>query len=289
MIAYNRRSWLDHLFAWKGSTLPNLLPRLILITLVAMGIHLLHSEGLARLALPTTFHTLLGLALSLLVAFRTNTAYDRFWEGRKAWGAIVNRSRNLVRQSQQTVADPAFARRIAQLVIVFIHAAKRHLWDDRDTPELERLVEAEEAAWLREAPGPAQRALLALGTEIQKARREGTIDGLDQQRLEGDVTMLMDQLGVCQRIKRTPIPLAYVLHLRRLLLIYCLSLPCALLDQKDWRDVLIVVMVSYGLLGIEQIGVEIEDPFEHTPNDLDLEAICGTIERDVRALSGLEK
>ena len=286
MIVYDRRSWLDHLFAWHGSTLPNLMPRLALVGGVAVGVHQLNASGLVKLALPMTFHTLLGVGLSLLVAFRTNTAYDRFWEGRKCWGAIVNRSRNLVRQSLHAVEDPAFARRVGVLVRAFVHGTKRNLWNEEGVPELARLLPAGEAARLEAAPGPAQRALAELGGEFSRARREGKISAEDQRRLEEDVTVLMDQLGACQRIKRTPIPFAYVLLLRRLLLIYCLSLPCALLDQKDWRDVLITLMVSFGLLGIEQIGVEIEDPFEHTLNDLDLEAICGTIERDVVGMVG---
>lgn len=266
--------------------LPAIAPRLGFILALSVVTNVLYELG-HRVVLSTGFHTLIGAALALLATFRTNAAYDRFWEGRKAWGAIVNRTRNLVRQVLSTVDDREAARRIARLTIAFVHGSRRHLWGEKTTSEAYLLLAEDEAAALEAPPGVPQRALLAIGDELGRLVRRGAMDSIDRSRIEEDVTSLIDQFGICQRIQRTPIPPSYTLQLRIMLLAYCLTLPAALVEPHGWTNLLLVLLVSASLLGIEEIGVQLENPFQHSVNDIDLRAISVTIERDLRALVDL--
>ena len=102
--------------------------------------------------------------------------------------------------------------------------------------------------------------------------------------VDQNVQLLVDYVGGCERIHKTPLPFAYVVHLRRALIIYCFTLPFALITVFDWWTVLVTFFLAYTLLGIEEIGVEIEDPFGQDDNDLPLDRFCTTIEKDLRAL-----
>ncbi|RYE82611.1 MAG: hypothetical protein EOO75_20440, partial [Myxococcales bacterium] len=205
-----RTSWLDHLRLQTGSVLPAIMPRLGFIFALSVATNVLYELGY-HVELATGFHTLIGAALALLATFRTNAAYDRFWEGRKAWGAIVNRTRNLVRQVITTTDDTEAIRRITLLTIAFVHGSRRHLWGEEKTTEAYLLLPEAEAAALEQAPGVPQRALLAIGVELRKLVQAGAIDTIDRSRMEEDVTSLIDQFGICQRIQRTPIPPSYTL------------------------------------------------------------------------------
>ena len=101
------------------------------------------------------------------------------------------------------------------------------------------------------------------------------------------INHMVDALGGCERILKTPIPLAYAIHLKQLLLLYCLSLPFQLVEDLGWGTGLIVALVSFTLFGIEEIGIEIENPFGHDPNDLPLDAICATMQRNIDDLVSL--
>jgi ion channel-forming bestrophin family protein len=285
MLQYDRRDWVRQLFTFRGSVLPMIAPKVIFISLLASALVWLEKRAHVP-ELPLAPFTVLGTALGLLLTFRTNSSYDRFWEGRKAWGCMVNRSRNLARQASVLFEEEAARLRMAGLIALFAHASKRQLWKEILVPEATRLVDERDAASLEGPPGPAVRVLVLIGEMITLGRKKGWLDSIDQERLEADVTWLIDQLGVCERIQKTPLPIGYALHLRRFLIFYCLAFTLALVDPLGWYAPLAVGFVAYAFLGIERVGIEIEDPFEHTPNDLDLEALSCTIERDVFSILG---
>jgi ion channel-forming bestrophin family protein len=267
MLNYDRRHWHRHLFTIKGSVLPYIFPRVIFFGLISAGeTWLVLFEHWKPF--PLAPFTVLGIALGLLLTLRTNASYDRFWEGRKAWGMIVNRSRNIARQWGALFKDPSEREFLAESIIGFCEAGKRQL------------------RGLAPKKG-ATRYLNDLSQHFLECRREGKLDSLDLQRLETDLTCLVDQLGCSERIQRTPIPIAYVLHTRRFLVAYCLCLPLALAEDFGWGTPFVLAFVAYSFLGIERIGVEIEDPFETSPNDIDLDAITKTISTDVRDLLDL--
>lgn len=266
MHEYNTRDWFTQLCRMQGSVLPLVAPQVLIITSLAIVLTWLENEAHVP-ALPVTPFTVLGTALGLLLTFRTNSSYDRFWEGRKAWGSIVNRSRNLARQLREVVSDAPLRQQFAESIVGFSQAAKVELWRDKAAIAL--------------CPLSAQGRLLQLGAGIQQLRREGSLDPVDQRRVDENVTVLMDQLGACERILKTPIPIGYVLHLRHFVIVYCLSLTLALTDALRWYSPLVIAFVAYIFLGIERIGIEIENPFEETSNGLNLEKISQTIRHDV--------
>jgi ion channel-forming bestrophin family protein len=123
-----------------------------------------------------------------------------------------------------------------------------------------------------------------IGEELAAARDEGLISDVVLAHLDLSVRQLTDSLGSCERIKKTPMPFAYVVHLRRALILYCFTLPFGLVKDFGWGTVLDTLLISYVFFGVEEIGVEIENPFGNDDNDLPLERLCGTIETDLRGL-----
>jgi ion channel-forming bestrophin family protein len=284
-MTYNRYRWFEHLTRLRGTVLPIIFPRIVLFAIWSIVVVWMFNRGWAP-AVPPSVHGVLGTVLGLMLAFRTNTAYDRFWEGRKAWGAITNRSRDLARQSLTYLGPGATIQDVGRLLAAFVHGTKRTLWESGEGDELVRLLGETRAASMRAAPGYAQRPLIELGQTVSTARKLGHLTDFEHQLFDRNITELLDQLGACQRIKSTPIPFAYVAHLRRFLLVYTLTLPFALAKDAGSATPFIMLMIGYAMFGVEEIGVQIEDPFEQDPNDIDLEHISNNIERDLAAVTG---
>lgn len=272
-------------FVVRGSVLPRIWLRVLAFTAIAVALTDAVRRGLVPVELPWSAAAVIGSAVGLHIAFRTNTGYERFWEARTAWGAIVNRTRNVARQIH-ALLDGEERREAILLVVAFVHGAKRHFWRDRAVPEADALLGRERSLALQAPPGMPQRTLLDLGHLFVRARRAGKLDSIDQQRLEADLTSLIDQFGICQRIRSTPLPDAYVIQLRTALTVFLLALPLSLAGRLGWYTPPLVFAIAYVFIGMEQIGTELEDPFERTHNDVKLAEISVTIERDLLALCG---
>jgi putative membrane protein len=238
-----------------------------------------------RIAIPSTVHGLVGTALGLLLVFRTNASYDRFWEGRRMWGSIINESRNLGRNVCVHLAgDPARRDAVVRWTIAFAYASMNSLRGkaglgpiaDRLPPEAVRTALAETNVPLHVA--------VRIAEQLAAAKAEGRISDILLVNLDQNVQLLIDYLGACERIHKTPLPFAYVVHLRRALMLFNFTLPFALVKDFGMGTVPMTLLAAYIFFGIEEIGVEIEDPFGHDDNDLPLDQICATIERDLRAL-----
>jgi putative membrane protein len=243
-------------------------------------------ELLARpLEIPETAHSFIGAALALLLVFRTNASYDRFWEGRKLWGAIVNETRNLARQASVWLRnDPQRVKQVILWTSCFPHACRGRLRGRRELgpaqPELPS-HDVTEVLAVEHTPLAVARKLTAL---IEDARRNGQLTDYAAVAADQNLQLLIDYIGGCERIHSTPIPFAYAVHLRRALLVYCLTLPFALVARWGWETVPATLLISYILFGIEEIGVEIEDPFGTDDNDLPLDEICAKIDLTLRDL-----
>lgn len=245
------------------------------------GVHLY----VRPIGVPNTIHTLAGTALSLLLVFRTNSSYDRFWEGRKLWGGIVNETRNLARAAAIFLREaPDLRRALGRWTVTFPYATVGVLRGEVDLGPLADSLPPEFAERAR----ASRHAALAVSVEMSKILDEGRRRGLYpeyiQAQLDQNVQLLIDYIGGCERIHKTPLPFAYMVHLRRALVLYFFTLPFAIVDQFKGMTILAIAIVSYVFFGIEEIGVEIEDPFGYDANDLPLEAICGTIRSNVTAL-----
>ncbi len=285
MIDYDKHNWYDHLFDLEGSMVREILGRVsacVVWALVVCAIQFVLKKNVSVAPLP---HTLVGLALGLLLVFRTNASYDRYWEGRRLWGGIINESRNLARGAHAYLAgDAALVRTILDWTAAFPYAAMNHL---RGQPGLGpgalRLPTAD-----TQAISGANHVPLAVALRISEAlvaaRDKGLISDYVMMSLDQNVQQLIDYMGGCERIHKTPLPFVYVVHLRRALIIYCFTLPFAVVEPFRWLSIVVTFFIAYVFFGIEEIGVEIEDPFGHDTNDLPLEQFCATIEKNVLSL-----
>jgi putative membrane protein len=282
VIDYERTSWWRNCFSWQGTVLPHVLPRVGFLTAWCLALYLfdelvLRPAGSPLPGLEATGHTVLGVALSMLIVFRTNSSYGRFWEARSHWGMIVNTSRNLVRMGA-VYAGPADD--LARLVTAWVLLVKEQLRDHRDLESVRHLLPGRVLERLAKANNPAQVLATFLSEWIASRLAEGRLDTIGAGRMESLVGVLLDQQGACEKIHRTPLPFVYAALIKQILLIYLGTLPFVLVKPMGFMAPLVVMGVSLGMLGIEEAGVEIEDPFGLDPNHLALEQICTTIARD---------
>ncbi len=287
MINYDPHKWLDHFFDYKGSLVKEISGRVLLCTLWSAGI-VYFNANVYPIGMPSIIHTLVGVALGLLLVFRTNASYDRFWEGRKLWGGIVNETRNLVRSSEAFLMNaPEVRKEISLWTIAFAYGTMNILRDKVSYGIYESELDPEEVKKAYTSGHPALYAAKKISTTLQKAKLKGDISDYAQATIDQNVQLLVGYLGGCERIHRTPLPFAYVVHLRRALVIYCFTLPVALIDLFEWKWAVILdtLFLSYVYFGIEEIGVEIEDPFGEDENDLPLETICASIAKNTKAFS----
>lgn len=290
MINYDPHDWSSHLCDIRGSMIREIFGRVltcVVWTLLIVGIeeYILQPRGWS-LAMPELAHNLVGVALGLLLVFRTNASYDRFWEGRKQWGAIVNETRNLARSaSVYLIAAPELLRPLLLWTSAFTYATMHRLRGQTDLgPPASRLPADEVRTVLAEnhVPLAVSRRMTAL---LDEARRRSAISDYLFVTLDQNVQLLIDYMGACERIRNTRIPYAYMVHLRRALILYCWTLPFALVGRFGWMTNLAVLLVAYILYGIEEIGVEIEDPFGTDENDLPLEQFCETIDANLTGVA----
>lgn len=290
MVNYDPHDWRRHLFDIHGSMIREIFARVFTCVLWALAVVVVHylvfvPRGMS-LAIPETGHSLIGAALGLLLVFRTNASYDRFWEARKQWGAIVNESRNLARgASTYLAASPKLVRELLLWTSAFAWATLHRL---RGRCELGPIALSLPAAQVRDVlsedhcPLAVSRRMTAV---IIAAHQRELISDYVQISLDRNVQLLIDYMGACERIHNTPMPFAYMVHLRRALILYCFTLPFALLEPFGWGAVAGVLLIAYILYGIEEIGVEIENPFGDDENDLPLESICCSIEENLRGVA----
>jgi ion channel-forming bestrophin family protein len=234
-----------------------------------------------------------SIVLGLLLVFRTNTAYERFWEGRKAWGSIVNNIRNLSRLIWVAIdeTEPHHRQEKEQnlkLLVAFAVATKLHLRSQPASDRLSELVSKSQFDKLQVANNPPLEIIFWISDYLQAKHEQLQISLFQMNELQGLLNNLIDMLGACERILRTPMPLAYAIHLKQLLVLFCLLLPFQVVDELKWWTAPAVAVVSFTLFGIEAIGVEIENPFGTDPNDLPLNKICDTIEQNIDDLISIE-
>lgn len=231
-----------------------------------------------------------NLVLGLLLVFRTNNSYDRYWEGRKAWGQIVIALRNLARTMQvsipvQNQQEWQAKKRAFQLLIAFPIAVKLHLRENPDNQELTDFLTPSECVILDQVPNRPIYITLWLQDYFQKQVAHQRVDSNRAWELDDLINQLIQGLATCERIVSTPLPMAYVIYLKQLILVYCLALPWGLKPELGWAMVLIVGVVAFILMGVEELAREIENPFGLDVNDLPLEDLCTMIRRSVNMIS----
>lgn len=301
MLLLERGNWWRQTATFRGTAITRVWPRLLAVTLFAVVETALHVNGIwSASSLTVVPFSLVAVALGIFLGFRNNTSYDRFWEGRKLWGQLVNTTRSFARQVQVFVGPQPDAagssvspeelasihRELVYRVVAYVHAFRQHLRDEDDLPALAGLLPDAERDAL---PGQLNRPvaiLRELGGRLRELWGRGLVHPMHLPALEASLGTLTDIQGGCERIKSTPIPSSYTVLIHRIVGIYMFALPFGLVDTTGTLTPVVVAIIGYAFFGLDAVGDEIEDPFGSDINDLPLAALSRMIEINLRQTLG---
>jgi putative membrane protein len=293
MVSYNPKEWFTYIFRLhKADTVRKLTPLLIgmcaysgIIAFLELEYWRLSSNSYIK-GIPA-MHSLLGFAISMLLVFRTNTAYDRWWEGRKLWGSLVNNSRNLAIKLNAILpleekAQRSFFRKIIPAYAYALHnhlhkeQTRRELFESDDHREVFQAIDLSKHV-------PNQIATL-LFQHIATLHRENKISGEQLIFLNNELLSFTDICGACERIKNTPIPFSYSVFIKKFIFIYVMTLPFGFVFTLGYYVIPVVAFITYVLVSLELIAEEIEDPFGGDENDVPTDKIAQNIHRNIAEL-----
>ncbi|RJF96983.1 bestrophin [Noviherbaspirillum cavernae] len=291
MIVRDRPSGLRLFLTMRGSILSRIWKSLLVTTVLAIMVTLtggaLMHHKITLTAIP---FTLMGLPLAIFLGFRNNSAYDRYWEGRKLWGELVIRSRNFSRQclsligpaSPDKAGDGDVPTRMIHRAIAFAHALRHHLRDSDSSAELKPLLAADEWRQIEKVSHKPHFLMERMGEDLRRCLNDGRVDSVLMASIDATLSAMVAAGAACERIKNTPVPFSYTLLLHRTAYLYCFLLPFGLVDTLGFMTPFVVGIVAYTFFGLDALGDEIEEPFGVSANDLPLEAICRGIEINLR-------
>lgn len=291
MVTYNPKEWFKPLIQFhRGDTFRKLWPMLIMIgiytAIVAfVEIKYLNLSNDSHVKNIPIMHSLLGFAISMLLVFRTNTAYDRWWEGRKLWGALVNASRNLAVKLDAMLPQDDTRNRsyFANIIGLYPKELQHHLQKEQTRLELDESPHPEIPDFDRSRHVPSQ-LISHLQQRITKLIRNGEMNDQQLLVLNTELIAFLDICGACERIKNTPIPYSYSSFIKKFIFIYVLTLPLGYVFSLGYIAVPVVVFVFYVLASLEVIAEEIEDPFGIDTNDLPMDRMSVTIAKNVEEI-----
>jgi ion channel-forming bestrophin family protein len=291
MIQYNPKDWLTFIFKFhKSDTVRKLAPLLLVIGIYTAIVEfvfnyysLVKPDSLVKNL--SIMHTLLGAVISLLLVFRTNTAYDRWWEGRKLWGALVNTSRSIAIKFNAILPAHLNSDRvlIEKLITFFPFSLRAHLIKKTTADELFDMDEFENVL----PPIDAQRhipnqVISYIFSNTIRLKQNKVVDENELLILNEDIRQLSDITGACERIKNTPIPYSYAIFLKKFIFFYVMTLPFAFISTLSYLAIPVVMFIFYVLASLEIIAEEIEDPFGEDTNDLPMQKLSENIQIAVR-------
>ena len=288
MIIRPKLHWLRMLFVWRGSVVRRILPQLIV--LVAMSVAVVVVDTLW----PTLLHdltpvpfTLLGIALAIFLSFRNSVSYDRFWEGRRLWGSMLNDTRSLARLYLSALdTDDNAKRGFVYTLIAFVHAVNAQLRAKPLPEQVLALIRPEAQSAVAKARFKPVIILSDAAMQLGELRKQGAICPILFSTFDRQLSLLNEDLGGCERLASTPVPFAYSVILHRTVYMYSFLLPFGLVNTVGLMTPLIVAFVSYTFLAIEALAEELQEPFGLEPNDLALDAMTVTIEATLREMLG---
>ena len=287
----NNKHWFRNAFHLKGSVIPVIYKPVLVCGLFGLCVSIAYF-----LKVPVSqpiFGTVIpSIVLGLLLVFRTNTAYERFWEGRKNWGAITINSTNLARQvwvaiNELEPEDREKKIAVLRLIAAFSVASKVQLRMESVNAELQGLVSESQYSKLKSMNNPPLEIAVWISDYLQQQFARQALNPYQVPTMQNLVNSMVEGLIGCQRIATTPMPLAYAIHLKQLLLLYCLLLPFQMVKDLGFGTGPIVSLITFTVFGIEAIGLEIENPFGYDANDLPLDNICATIRRNIEDVISL--
>lgn len=278
MVDYNPKSWWKLIFVFhRNDTFRQLFPAMLGVAAYTTVVAYLEEDVFhTHFKNATIVHSLVGFVLSMLLVFRTNTAYERWWEGRKVWGAVVNNSRNLALKLSVILEEEATRQRFRALITNQVMAMKWHLRNGHNPEDFEDndrylIADLKQKAHLPNA------IMQVIYKEINELHRLNKISGEQLLYLNPELQSFTDNIGACERIQKTPIPYTYSLFLKKVIFLYTFTMPIGFVAEFGYWSIVIIPLVFYTFAGIEIIAEEIEEPFGRDANDLPLNRISNTI------------
>jgi putative membrane protein len=257
---------------------------LLLMALYAGGVtwlELTYAKDLSVFRNTLSVHSLIGFIMGLVLVFRTNSAYDRWWEGRKLWGSLVNQSRSMAIKIKTIIAPQhgQLITELKQLIIAYPYISKEHLRQGVDMHKVE-LPEhlKDEVSKYKNKPNAVTKLMYE---RLVHLRQQNIITDIEFYSIENEVSVLPDIMGACERIRSTPIPFSYSLFIKKFIFIYVITLPFGLIPSFGYWTVPITLFIFYVMVSLEILAEEIEDPFGDDDNDLPTDELAGKIEDSV--------
>lgn len=290
MVNYNPKVWFSLIFhAYSRGVMKTLTPAIIFMTLYSAGMCYLLLDVLrfheSDFHTTISMHSLLGIVLGLFLVFRTNSSYDRWWEGRKLWGSMVNNTRNLSHKLNAFLDKDDEDNRtwFARMIPNFVFSVKEHLRRGALLSELEP-VDDTFIASLKDVKHVPNRLSSMMYVRINNLYKTNKISGDQLFLVDKELKEFSDILGACERIRNTPIPYNYSMYIKQFIFIYLITLPMAFVTTSGYITIPIVMLVTFVLLSVELIAEEIEDPFGRDINDLPTDELSEKIKVNVNEI-----
>lgn len=286
MVQYNPKDWIIFIVRFHESdTFRKLTPMMILIGFYAAGIAYLELEywqlsEKSHIKNIPLMHTTVGFVLSLLLAYRTNTAYERWWEGRKLWGALVNNSRNLAIKLAAYLPKQSDRHFFKKVIPVYASVLSKHLSNEEVGKALFEGLDLE-IEYHKHSPLQVAKLLFQHANDLYTS---GKITGEQFYIINAELQSFTDICGACERIKNTPIPYSYSAFIKKFIFFYVMTLPFGYVFSLGYLVIPVVVFIFYVLASLELIAEEIEDPFGTDSNDLPTMKIALSIKKHVEEL-----
>ncbi|WP_312207452.1 bestrophin family protein [Epilithonimonas hominis] len=293
MIIRERSNWFLMLFIWRGSVLRKIIPQLLIIT--AFSVVVLYFKGNVyeyKVHLNPAIFTLLGLSLAIFMGFCNSASYERFWEGRKLWGALLIESRSLTRQVTTLINDDSKdsalkKQQFVRMIVALCWALNFQLRNKDPKYKLRNLLSEEHFKRIEDKKFLPVILLNLMAEWINEQNRNKKMDTIILSSIDAQLNSISQIIGGCERIASTPLPFAYSVLLHRTVYMYCFWLPFGLVDVVGWMMPVIVLFVSYTFIALDEIIQQIQDPFGEEENDLALNNLCDTIQFSVYELADI--
>jgi putative membrane protein len=286
MVQYNPKDWITFIFRFhKSDTFRKLLPMMIFIGIYSGIIAYLELEywklsDTSHLKNITIMHGMLGFVISLLLAYRTNTAYDRWWEGRKLWGALVNNSRNLALKLSCILTEENDRNFFKKIIPAYASVLQKHLSNDETAMMLFEGIDLQ-IDHHKHRPNQVAKILFQKTHDLFKSNK---ISGEQLLYLNTELQSFTDVCGACERIKNTPIPYSYSAFIKKFIFFYVMTLPFGYVFSLGYITIPVVIFIFYVLASLELIAEEIEDPFGNDENDLPTQKIASNIKKHIEEI-----
>jgi ion channel-forming bestrophin family protein len=290
MVQYNPKSWFALVFhSYSRFVMKTLLPALLFMVLYTSGVcyvvlEVIHPDK-EEFTSTTALHSLLGIVLGLFLVFRINSAYDRWWEGRKLWGSLVNSTRNYALKLNAYLPKNDVENRIwfSRMIPNFVYASKEHLRKGVQLSELEPTDE-NFLPFIKSKNHKPNALAGMLYSKVSELYTSGVLKAEQFFVLDKEMKDFIDIIGASERIKNTPIPYSYSMYIKKFVFIYIITLPFGFVTTFGYVTIPTVLLISFVLLSVELISEEIEDPFGRDVNDLPTDELAIKIKENVKEI-----